>query len=345
MPKYRRTCRWCPSRHSTDMYLRRYRRKTLEDALRAVREDLGPDALVLSTRVVRARGLRGWIGGHAVDIMAAAERPAMSGFRRASGRPTIDYRSIEAVAARLEATGIAPALAREVAAAHPAAERRDATVRSLRRTLAKQLASLAAADKEFAPVEAFVGPPGVGKTTTIAKIAAQERARQGARFGLVAADAFRVGAVEQLRIYADILATPLAIARTPADLEAALERGCRPLLVDTAGRSASDRDARDMLRVLARADVRTHLVLAADTPPLTARRAFERFDDARPSRIVLTKLDETESLGPLVSVLCESGLPVSYLGFGQQVPDDLQRATPAAIAAWAMGERAEGAWS
>lgn len=321
------------------MDLKRYKRETVQDALRAVREDLGPTALVLSTRVVPAPGLRGWMGRRMVEVTAAADRRSMSDDRHAVAEPTDERRAVNAIAARLEAAGLDPELAREVAQAHPAHGRRGATVQSLRRTMAEQLASLAATDTTFAPVEVFIGPPGVGKTTTIAKIAAQERARNGQRLGLVAADGFRVGAVEQLRLYADILGSPLTVARSAAELDAALADSRRPLLLDTAGRSPSDDSSLDMLRLLAgRRDVRTHLVLAADTAPTAAKRVLDRFGDARPTRVVVTKLDEAEAFAPMLSVLRERKLPISYFGTGQSVPDDLERATPETIAAWAAGD-------
>jgi flagellar biosynthesis protein FlhF len=325
------------------MHLKRYKRETVQDALRAVREELGPTALVLSTRVVAASGVRGWLGRRMVEVTAAADGAAVSEDRQPAGEPSEEQRAVNAIAARLVAAGLDADLAREVAEAHPAHGRRGATVQSLRRTMAGQLASLAATDKTFAPVEVFIGPPGVGKTTTIAKIAAQERARNGQRLGLVAADGFRVGAVEQLRLYADILGSPLTVARSASELDAALEDARRPLLLDTAGRSPSDESSRDMLRLLAgRRDVRTHLVLAADTAPNTAKRVLDRFGDARPSRIVVTKLDEAEAFAPMLSVLRERKLPISYFGTGQSVPDDLQRATPEAIAAWAAGDGCKG---
>jgi flagellar biosynthesis protein FlhF len=337
------------------MHLKRYRRETVQEALRAVREDLGPDALVLSTRVVPARGVRGLFGGQAVEVTAAAERPpvsetrppaaadsrasrALSALRVVAARAENPERAAGEIAARLRAVGFDDDLAREVAQAHPPSKRRGATVRSLRDTIAEQLAPLAAADQDFAPVEVFVGPPGVGKTTTIAKIAAQERARRGKRLGLVAADGFRVGAVEQLRLYADIIGAPLAVARTPEELGDALDDSRRTLLIDTPGRSPSDAVSREIFRMLSgRRGVRTHLVLAAGTPKDTVRRTLDRFEDAHPSRLVITKLDEAESLAPLVTLLRERELPISYLGTGQNVPDDLERATPPAIAAWFSG--------
>ena len=154
---------------------------------------------------------------------------------------------------------------------------------------------LASGDEPYAPIEVFVGPPGVGKTTTIAKIAAQERARHGQRLALLAADGFRVGAIEQLRLYADILGSSFAVARTPDEFSRALDDAKRPLLVDTAGRSPSDDVSKDMFRVLAtRNDVRTHLVIPASITAKAAERMFDRFADARPSRVVLTRLDEAE---------------------------------------------------
>ena len=341
------------------MHLKRYRRETVKEALRAVREDLGPDALILSTRLVAAPGVKGWFGGRVIEVTAAAERPAMSEPRhtgvaepRAAAKA---WRSEEAVAsradratdevvARLQAAGLDGALARDVARALPRSKRRGATLQSIRETLELQLATLAAEDTSFAPIEVFVGPPGVGKTTTIAKIAAQERARHGRRVSLISADGYRVGAVEQLRLFANILGTTFTVARTPRELEIALSGAKGPLLLDTAGRSPSDDVSREMLRVIAgRRDVRTHLVIAANTPYVTARKTLDRFEDARPSRLVLTKLDEAESLAPLVSLLRERQLPISYLGTGQCVPEDLERATPASLAGWLAGDAQQGA--
>ncbi len=323
------------------MYLKRFRSSNVRDALRTARQELGPDALVLSTELVAAFGWRGWLGGREVEITAAAEReaserrPPASAQRQKGGDPA----SLEATA-RLTAAGLTPDLAGEIVAALPGRARRGASLHSLRAALADRLSSLAAPDDEYARVEVFVGPPGAGKTTTIAKIAAQERARHGQRLGLIAADGFRIGAVEQLRSYAEIIGSPFHVARTTDELTCALRGRARAsLLVDTAGRSPSDQMARDLFRlVAARHDVRTHLVLPADTPVASARRIFAAYDEARPTRIVLTKVDETESLSPLVSLLREWRLPISYLGTGQRVPEDLNRATAQLLAASVLGE-------
>jgi flagellar biosynthesis protein FlhF len=325
------------------MHLKRFCRPTVREALKAVRDELGPGALVLSTRVVRSPGIRGWIGGRAVEVTAAVKRLDVSDERieTPADRPSA---LVDGMAARLQASGIDAAVARLVAG-HPALQRRGAGPTEIRTALADQLAPLTVPDDGIAPIEVFIGPPGVGKTTTIAKIAAQNRARQTTKLGLVAADGFRVGAVEQLRLYADIIGSPFQIARSGAELATALDAGSRrSVLVDTAGRSPRDEGSAEILEVLAeRKGVRRHLVLPAGTTAPEARRVIARFAPARPDRIVLTRLDEVETLAPLVGVLRDTGLPVSYLTNGQNVPDDLVRATSPALADWVLGETRQGA--
>lgn len=332
------------------MHLKRYRRATLKDALRAVREELGPDALVLSTREVTATGVRGLMGRREIELTAAAERPMVPDTRHSDPEPAVaasrsrSERAIDQIAARLEASGLPADLAREIAKSHPVGRRRGADTDSLKETLARELSAIVAGDEPYAPIEVFVGPPGVGKTTTIAKIAAQERARRGQRLALLGADGFRVGAIEQLRLYADILGAPFSAARTADEFARALDETAHPLLVDTAGRSPSDDVAKEMFRALgARTNVRTHLVIPATTPARSAERLFERFADARPTRVVLTRLDEADTIGPLVSVLLARQVPLSFFGTGQNVPVDLHRVTPTVLADWLMGEMVQGA--
>jgi flagellar biosynthesis protein FlhF len=320
------------------MHLKRFRAESVREGLRAVREDLGPDALVLSTTMVAAEGWRGWLGCREVEIVAAAERVSVG------RRQEPEHRSADAgvsdISARLAAAGLDPATAADVAESMPSSSRRGASLHSLRGALANRLSALATPDAEFAHIEVFVGPPGAGKTTTIAKIASQARATEGRRLGLIAADGLRIGAVEQLRTYAEILHAPFRVARTSEELDAALStRRRQPVLIDTAGRSPSDGAARDLFSVLAdKTGVRTHLVMPASTSPGAAKRIFDSYAEARPSRLVLTRIDEAESLAPLVSLLQERELPISYLGTGQRVPDDLCRATADILAMSALGE-------
>jgi flagellar biosynthesis protein FlhF len=280
------------------------------------------------------------MGAREVEITAAAEREASA--ERPDRPENRQALQPDGITAQLLATGLDRTLAEEIAASIPEKRRRGTSPARLRDALAQRLSALAAADEGYARAEVFIGPPGAGKTTSIAKIAAQERARNGQRLAMLAADGFRIGAVEQLQAYADILDTPFCVARTADDLHAALETKQRiPVLVDTAGRSPADPASRELFEVVAHATgIRTHLVMPAATSASAARRILDSYSDARPSRLLLTKLDEAESLSPLVSVLHEWRLPISYVGTGQRVPEDLSRATPAFLAASVLGESA-----
>lgn len=319
------------------MYLKRFCKPTAREALAAVKRELGPDALVLSTELVTAGGWRGVVGARDVQITAAvdrrvsAPRPPLS-----SARPAA---TADPLVARLLAVGIDRMLAEAVVAAIPSGERRGVSDRRLRAVLASLLSGLAAVDDSLAGVDVFVGPPGVGKTTTIAKLAARERAGNGRTVGMVAADGFRAGAVEQLRVYATIIGAPFKVARTSRDLDRVLASGRQPMLVDTAGRSPDDSAVADVLQVLGRRrGIRTHLVMAADTSAASARRILDAYETARPERVVVTKADEAESMMPLLSVVRERGLPISFVANGQRVPDDLAQATPSLLAGAVLRE-------
>jgi flagellar biosynthesis protein FlhF len=326
------------------MQLKRYRSHSVQDALAQARTELGPEALVLSTRLVPASGPRGWFGRRVVEVTAAtdptepqvsADRPPRQMFRQHWGdiAQAGARARHEALLAQLEATGLDPALARQAVAALPKHVRRDAPASLVRRLLAGALAPVAGGSDSFAPVEVFVGPPGAGKTTTIAKLAAQERARRGVRFTLVAADAFRVGAVEQLRLYAEIVGSTFIVARTLPELESILDDQGITALVDTAGRSPRDPDARALFELLrGRPGVRTHLVVPATGGTRELERVLEGFTISAPARVTLTKVDELESIAPMLGPLRARDLRISFLGTGQRVPEDLERGTAATLA-------------
>jgi flagellar biosynthesis protein FlhF len=326
------------------MHVKRLYRPTVREALSAARQELGPGALVLSTELVPAPGWRGWMGQRLVRLTAALERPPDAPHAPepvSVERPEVTERrqrglapAQEGVAARLQAAGLDRALAAAVAARMTPTECRTGSDAVMLSALAAELSGTAGADPAYARYEVFVGPPGVGKTTTIAKIAAQDRACGTRSLSLVAADAFRAGAVEQLQAYATVMGVPFRVARSAGELDQALSATRQTALVDTAGRSPTDPALSDLFDVLDhKRDVRTHLVLAADTSVSAARRILDRYATAKPTRVIITKLDETESVLPLFSVIRERGLPVSYLTAGQRVPEDLWRATPASLAA------------
>ena len=184
-------------------------------------------------------------------------------------------------------------------------------------------------------VVALIGPTGVGKTTTIAKLAANLRLRDNQRVGLITVDTYRIAAVEQLRAYADILDVPMEVVTTPREMRDAVARlsNVDIVLIDTAGRSPRDEIQIQELRAMlseARPD-ETHLVLSSVSGGRQLTRLVDQFRSVNPSSLLLTKLDESEDYGHLLSVVCKSKLPLSYTTHGQNVPDDIQAADPLSL--------------
>jgi flagellar biosynthesis protein FlhF len=188
---------------------------------------------------------------------------------------------------------------------------------------------------------ALVGPTGVGKTTTIAKLAANYRLREKRRVGLITVDTYRVAAVEQLRTYADIIDLPMEVVATPREMREAVARMSHLdlVLMDTAGRSPRDEvKIQELKSMLAEAEPdEVHLVLSSTAGAKNLVSTAEKFADVGTTAMVLTKLDEAQSLGHLVSLVRECKLPVSYLTDGQNVPDDIQVAERAAMAEMLLG--------
>ncbi len=188
---------------------------------------------------------------------------------------------------------------------------------------------------------ALVGPTGVGKTTTIAKLAAHYRLREKRRVGLITVDTYRIAAVEQLRTYADIIDLPMQVVSTPREMREAVQRmsDLDLILLDTAGRSPKDEVRIQELRAfVSEADAdEIHLVLSAMTGARTLQQTAERFAAVGTTALILTKLDEASSLGNLLSVLRFSKLPLSYLTNGQNVPDDIETANAQRLARLILG--------
>ena len=191
-------------------------------------------------------------------------------------------------------------------------------------------------------IMAIVGPTGVGKTTTIAKLAAMHALNRGASVAMVTTDNFRVGAIEQLKTYAKIMDLPLEVVATSQELARVLARHADKdlILIDTAGRSHRDAERLDELKgyLQCHPGIETYLCMSATTRARELDEIVSAFGVLPISKFLFTKLDECESFGCIVNTHLKHKLPLSYFTTGQKVPEDIEVATAKKLATLVVKE-------
>lgn len=350
------------------------------EAMRQVRETLGDDALILANRPTE----------NGVEILAMADDAVSNmATTPAASHAHEDSPSLQAMSARLlsEMQDMRVLLAREQARRHPETDcagrlrriLREAGFRQdfaqeliaglprelaqtspdderplawLQRQLAGRLTANTDEDAFFqAPgITALVGPTGVGKTTTTAKLAARYVERHGAdRVALVTTDSFRIGAHEQLRIYAELLGIPMVALDPdqPVDSLATRLMGRRWVMIDTVGMSQRDRRIVEQIAQLqgGRVKVKMVLLLNAASQPETLDEVVRRYRDAaisagsRLDRCLLSKQDEACRLAPALETIIRHDLELCFVSHGQRVPEDLSLPDAPSLAARALATR------
>ena len=190
-------------------------------------------------------------------------------------------------------------------------------------------------------VLAFIGPTGVGKTTTIAKLAARCSLQMKRKVCLITIDTYRIAAVEQLKTYARIMNIPLFVSYCPEEMRKAIadNHDASLILIDTAGRSqADDEQVKDLKSYFADdPEVEVMLVLSATTKNRDLCEITDRFCPIGPKKLLFTKLDETTTYGPVVNETVRTKLPIAYFTTGQNVPDDIEAANPTKLARMLLG--------
>ncbi|NLZ52699.1 MAG: flagellar biosynthesis protein FlhF, partial [Thermoanaerobacteraceae bacterium] len=189
---------------------------------------------------------------------------------------------------------------------------------------------------------AFVGPTGVGKTTTVAKLAAHFVLYKNKKVAMITADTYRVGAIEQLKFYGDLLEIPVYVIHKPEDVKEILAdlKDYDLLLVDTMGFSPNNRmqikKIKSLLDVLNPDDI--HVVISAATKNRDMVDILNNYKELQYKKLIITKLDETKSYGMVLNALQISGCRLSYFTMGQNVPDDIEVASTDKIADMILGE-------
>lgn len=354
------------------MRIKKYCVDNIQEGMLQIKKELGPDAVIIQSRKVRAKGLRGLFEPVKVEITAAVDSPLPGSAPREAERQqemrlerelaelkqmvnqlvsgqqkrTIEekgpfYRWMQ----RLIDHEVEPALAQVILAEiHEdfAAESglSDEIVELI--LLKKVRERLCTAELPgTARILSFVGPTGVGKTTTLAKLAARFALYHHKQVGLITIDTYRIGAVEQLRTYADITGMPIEVVMTPRDMPRALDRLAdrELILVDTAGRNSKNfmqvSELSSFLSVLPSPE--TFLVLSATTKTKDLYVIIDNFRKVNFNRLIFTKLDETETFGALLNVSHSTGLPLTYVTTGQNVPDDIEGANAEKLAKLILG--------
>ncbi len=192
-------------------------------------------------------------------------------------------------------------------------------------------------------VLALIGPTGVGKTTTLAKLAANLKLKEHYRVGLITLDTYRIAAVDQLKRYADIIGSPLKVVANPDELKAAMAAMSDMdfVLIDTAGRSPNDvlkiSELRDLLATIEPDEV--HLVLSSTSALACIELAVQRFCEVRVDKVIFTKLDEAAHVGVVLNVIKKLNKSLSYVTTGQDVPNDIEVGRGSMLAKMILGTK------
>lgn len=241
---------------------------------------------------------------------------------------------------RLLAAGFSPAFARQLLERLPREEAElTRAMKWFKTTITHNLKIAGSADDivEQGGVFALVGPTGVGKTTTVAKLAARAVLRHGAaKVALVTTDTYRIGAQDQLRIYGRILGTPVFAVRDENDLELTLSdlANRHLVLIDTVGMSQRDKRVAEQVAMLCgeQRDVKRLLLLGAPSQGVTLEEVARAYSGPGLIGCILTKIDEALTYGPVLDVAIRHELPVHYVTNGQRVPEDLHLANATYLA-------------
>ncbi|MFP4015814.1 MAG: DEAD/DEAH box helicase family protein [Halanaerobiales bacterium] len=351
------------------MKVKKYIGSTMQDTIFKVKADLGSDAIILNTRKFK-KGFLGFFGRTQVEVLAALEEDKPKKEKKIEDKKTLEeINDIKNMINQLNKQWESDSYSRELPdkltvlykyleSQGVDIEFRKDFIRKLNKDHYNQdkLIEIAKENMEQffgkpTPIDSgdtphvatFVGPTGVGKTTTIAKIAAHYTLDKGMKVALITSDTYRIAAVQQLKTYSDIINIPLQVIYNREELEKAITEKFADydlILVDTAGSSCNDKIQLGRLKKLISRELidEIHLIVSMNIKSSDINCIVDQFSLLEPDKIILSKLDETRTYGELINIKYKYDIPYSYITFGQDVPDDIKVAYPSALVKYIMGD-------
>lgn len=353
------------------MNMKKYTADTMVNAMKKVRADFGENAIILSSNVVHSKGFLGLFKKKSVEVVAGYDAPKRpSPVKVEQMAPETDEAAkqlkqemaemkkmlenmqhvsavelsqfpdeLQSVLLHLKKQGIAEDMVQDIGQSmftHMKETKQDLTIEMqieyLKTYFHEQIKELPfggiSFNKKYINV---LGPTGVGKTTTIAKIAARTLLEKKKKVGFITTDTYRIAAIEQLRTYANLLQAPVEVVYNPKDFKAAIDKfvDLDYVFIDTAGRNYKEskfvEDLQDIVDFSL--DMETFLVLSMTSKEEDMRVIVDQFQAFDIEKFIFTKMDETNSIGSLFNLMKTYGYGVAYYTNGQEVPEDLEEAT------------------
>lgn len=344
------------------MKVKKFRGESINDAVAQMKNEFGSEAVILHTKKVKEGGFLGFFGTKLYEVIGAVDpnvnQPVSPILTRNEtsknqAQTLISDRThwntaIQELYRQLKMQEIPHTLALEIVKSVLSKISKEYWNDSV--VLQNQLRMVISSYILVEPpweltdepkVAVMVGPTGVGKTTTIAKLAANYHLIANKRVGLVTMDTYRIAAVDQLRTYADIINVPLRVAYTVDELEAAIQslQDMQLILIDTSGRSHLNlMQMSELQAALKKINAETYLVLSATTKSRDLTEIINAFKTLGIDNLIITKLDETQSYGILIQAANYANAPISFITTGQSVPDDIEIAAKSNFINLILGE-------
>ncbi len=344
----------------------------MQDTIFKVKAEMGSDAIILNTRKFKEGGFLGFFGREKVEVLAGVEedtntnnRTKNSGVQSGTRKELDDIKNMieklnrnwqqddfertldencRELYQHLRDQEITKGILQEIIKPVQEGENRQEKLEILRDELVDLLGGPAVIDINSTPyVVALVGPTGVGKTTSIAKLAADFARHPDNKVGLITADTYRIAAVQQLKTYSDIINVPLEVVYNEEEFSSVLAGDYRNydiVFVDTPGSSWDDKVQLGRLQKMLTGDLldEVHLLISLNQKLDNMLKVIDEFSALKPDKILLTKIDEATSYGDLINLRSKCELPYSYYSFGQDVPDDIGEAEPQKLLPYLLGD-------